>query len=198
VILRLIFEGIGSKNMSEIRNLKESDINWEEKTLTLTNNLKEDEDGFPTYYEQRILKVDDRTLYLLEGAIKQKTYIKKNKYAKERDNIRPYTALVENDYVIRASVTNTMDSISKPINKFVIYRRVSTISETLGIDNLTPKLIQRSGMLYFASQMTTNKNIELGDIKIISNRFNIKSYYNLKGFITDSNIQKTYRKKSKR
>src|SRR5690606_10309512 len=43
VIIRLLFIGAGGKKLSEIRNLKISDIDFENKRLNSTETLKEDE-----------------------------------------------------------------------------------------------------------------------------------------------------------
>ena len=193
VILRLLFIGVNGKNMSELRNLKRTDIDIENMEIRLINSLKEDSDGFPLKYTERKLKIDNRTLYLLEGAINQKEYLKKNGQMVETKNVKPYNDLVVNDYVIRASITRT-DSFNKPTDKFVIYRRIDTISNTLGID-LTAKFVQRSGMIYYAYKLTdeNSQELTLDDLKIIANNFNVKSYHNLKGYINNENIRKTYK-----
>lgn len=194
VILRLLFVGAGGKKMSELRNLKISDIKEidpEKMELKLINTLKEDENGIPTKFTERYIKIDDRTLYLLEGAIKQKIYTKRNGFMQERDNVRPYTDLVDNDYVIRPSITKN-EKWNAPVDKYVIYRRIAVLSETLGVD-LTAKFIQRSGMVYYANNLIQDGDLSLDDIKMIANRFGIKSYHNLKGFLTVENIRKTYK-----
>src|SRR5690606_26236881 len=133
VILRLLFMGVGGKVMSEIRNLKVSDVDFENNELKLTNTLKEDKNGIPVKYTTRHLKVDDRTIELIKGAIMQETYVKRNGQMIERDNVRPFTDLVKNDYVVRASITKT-EHFNTPVDKFVIYRRIAVLSETLGVD----------------------------------------------------------------
>ena len=190
VILRLLFIGVGGKQMSEIRNLKKSDIDEEKMELRLTNTLKEDKDGFPLKYTERYLSIDERTLTLINGAINQKTYMKRNGFMVESNNVRPYTDIVKNDYVIRASITKT-ENFSAPVDKFVIYRRMSVLSETLGVD-LTTKFIQRSGMIFYGKGLIQNEKLSLDDLKIIANRFNMKSHHNLKGFLTVENILETY------
>lgn len=194
VILRLLFIGVGGKQLSEIRNLKVSDVDFTNKKLRLINTLKADEKGIPTKYTERIIDVDDRTLKLIEGAIEQKVYLKRNgEIAQtENNNIKPITDLVENSYVIRASITKT-DSDNAPVDKFVIYRRLSMLSDVLGIDRFNAKFIQQSGMLYHASNIVDDE-ISLDDLKIIADHFNINSYHNLKGLITMDNIRKIYQK----
>jgi integrase len=191
VIIRLLFSGVGGTQMSEIRNLTIHDINWDTKQLRLVNTLKADSKGNPIKFTERFLTVDDRTLQLIDGAIKQKTYIKRNGFMTERDNVRKFTDLAENDYVVRPSLTKT-DNLNTPADKFVAYRRISTLADTLGIENLTAKYIQRSGMVYYANQLIQNDTLSLDDLKMVADRFNMKSYHNLKGFLTVENIRETY------
>ncbi|WP_342602818.1 hypothetical protein [Peribacillus sp. FSL E2-0159] len=108
-----------------------------------------------------------------------------------RDNIRPYTDLVENDYVVRASITKASENWSKSVDKYVIYIRIDTISKSIGID-LKAKFIQRSGMIYQAKNLIKEDELSLNDLKIVADRFYITSYYNLKGYVTLQNIRQTY------
>ncbi|MFQ3543524.1 hypothetical protein Q7A53_05510 [Halobacillus rhizosphaerae] len=198
VIIRLLFEGVGGKKLSEIRNLKKTDIDWDNKRLKLTNSLKADEYEVPIKYTERYINVEQRTLDLLEGAIKQSTYAKKNGEANltEIENIRPFTDLVDNDYVIRASITrNKNKEGNTPVDKYVIYRRIHSISESLGINDLSAKYIQRSGMVHQAHDLLDNEQLVLDDIKIIADRFNVKSHHNLKSFLTVEKVRATYPKK---
>jgi integrase len=194
VIIRLLFMGVSGRQMSEIRNLKKVDVDIENKRLRLINTLKADEKGMPIKFTERYLDIDDRTLELIEGAMGENIYVKKNGEMEERENIRPYTDLVKNDYVVRASITRT-ENWNSPVDKFVIYRRIDTIANSLGIEDLTAKFIQRSGMIYNANSLIQNDNFSLDDLKIVADRFNVKSYHNLKGFLTIENILKTYPQK---
>ena len=190
VILRLLFEGVGGKQLSEIRNLSKKDINGNQ--LKLINTLTYNDDGTPDKFTERYLTVSDRTISLIEGAIEQKQYTKRNGFMIERDNIRKHTDLITNDYVLRPSITKTDTNWNTPVDKFVIYRRIQVLADTLGID-LTAKFVQRSGMMYFANNLIQNENeLTLDDLKIIADKFNMKSYHNLKGFLTVKNIRKTY------
>jgi len=193
VILRLSFVGVGGKQMSEIRNLKIEDVDFENKRLHLVNTLKEDDNGFPVKFTERFLDVDDRTLELIQGAIAQKTYMKKNGEMVAQDRIRKYTDLANNDYVIRASLTKIEKSLNAPVDKFVVYRRMKNMAEALGFDKLTAKYVQRSGMMYFANELIKGNNeLSLDDIKIVADRYNMKSYHNLKGFLDLQHIRQTY------
>jgi site-specific recombinase XerD len=192
VILRLLFIGAGGRELSEIRNLKKNDMVFNK--LRLVNTLKYGENGLPEKYTERFIDIDERTEYLINGAINQKQYMKRNGQMEERDNIRDYNDLVENDYVVRSSITKT-ENWTAPVDKFVVYRRIQIISETLGVE-LTAKFIQRSGMIYKANQLLGGKDVEpsLDDLKMVANQFNMKSHHNLKGFLTLENIRKVYPK----
>ena len=192
-ILRLLFIGVGGKRLSEIRNLKVSDVDFENKRLRLIDVLKEDEKGAPLKYTERFIDVDERTLSLIKGASNQKIYLKRNGEITptEHNNIRPFTDLVQNDYVIRPSITKT-DNYYAPVDKFVIYRRLNMIKDTLGLDRFNAKFIQQSGMLYFANKIVEGDKVSLIDLKIVADQFNIKSYHNLKGIVTMDNIRKIY------
>lgn len=192
VILRLLFIGVGGKQLSEIRNLKVEDVDFERKRLRLINSLQDDDRGMPLKYTERFIDVDDRTISLIQGAIRQKTYLKRNGDVAqtENGNISLYTDLVMNSYVVRSSITKT-DNYNTPTDKFVIYRRLSMIEDVFGIEKFNAKFIQQSGMLYMANN-TVRGNVSLDDLKIVADRFNIKSYHNLKGIISDDNLNKIY------
>jgi integrase len=193
VIIRLLFNGVGGKQLSEIRNLTKDDVNWSKKQLRLVNTLKADDNGMPVKFTERFLTVDDRTLEIIQGAIDQKTYYKRNGQIKQTptNNIKAETDLAVSNYVVRPSITRT-DEGNKPTDKFVAYRRLQVLSETLGVDDLTAKFIQRSGMVYYANQLIQGDVLSLDDLKMVADRFNMKSYHNLKGFLNVENIRETY------
>ena len=193
VIIRLLFNGVGGKQLTEIRNLKKDEVDFIQKRMKLINTLSSDDNGNPLQFTERWIDIDERTISLLVGAMGQKIYTKRNGDMIPRENIRPYTDLVDNKYIVRASITKT-EKFNSPVDKFVIYRRVQTIAESLGIEEFTAKFIQRSGMIHYANQLIRDEKLTLNDIKMVADRFNLKSYHNLKGFLTVENIRKTYPK----
>lgn len=191
VIIRLLFNGVGGKQLTEIRNLKKSEVDFIQRRMKLINTLSSDENGNPHKFTERWIDIDERTASLLLGAMSQKIYTKRNGDMIPKENIRPYTDLVDNQYIVRASITKT-EKFNNPVDKFVIYRRVQTIAESLGIEDFTAKFIQRSGMIHYANELIKDEQLTLNDIKMVADRFNLKSYHNLKGFLTVENIRKTY------
>src|SRR5690606_1148556 len=170
-----------------------NDIFKDRKQIRLVNTLKYDEHGFPERYTERYMNVDDRTLDLIEGALNQKVYIKRNGFINQTDNnnIRKHTDLIINNYVVRPSLTKT-EMFNAPADKFVVYRRIQMLSDIFDLE-LTAKFIQRSGMVYHANELLSdNLQLSLDEIKIIADRFNVKSYHNLKGFLNTETIRETY------
>lgn len=201
VIVRLLFLGVGGKQLSELRNLKISDVDRENKKIRLVNTLTEDKaTGLPIKYGIRYLDIkDEYTFDLIEGAFNQRTYMKRNAEVSEGNENRSIGALdlVINNYVVRSSITKT-ENFSYPVDKFVIYRRIQMLSEVFGIANFTAKLIQRSGMVWYGYNFmkdNTSNELLLEDMKMVAEKFNMKSYHNLKGFLTTENILKTYESK---
>lgn len=195
VIIRLLFIGVGGKQMSEIRNLKKGDVDRDNKRIRLVNTLKEDKDtGLPIKFTERYIDVEDEHVFdLIEGAINKKTYVKRNGEVGEGHGNRSIgnLELVNNDYVVRSSITKT-ENFNYPVDKFVVYRRIQMLADVFGIEDFTSKLIQRSGMMHYASQLIQDEELSLDDMKMVADRFGVKSYHNLKGFLTVENILKTY------
>lgn len=197
VILRMLFNGFSGKNLSEIRNLKKQDIDKNKKMIRLVNTLKEDPStGLPVDFTYRWEPVDDYTLELIEDAIQETTYMKKNGEIAQGPSgrAREYTELVDNDYVVRPSITKT-DTHNKPVDRHVVYRRVKTLAEYFNMkDTLDTRLIMRSGMIFCANNMIENDELSLNALKMVASRFNMRTHHNLKGFLTVENIRKTYPK----
>nr|WP_285767537.1 HNH endonuclease [Peribacillus sp. SI8-4] len=186
VILRLLFIGVGGKQMSEIRNLKKEDVNFQKKQLRLINSLREDKNGNPLSSIDRYIDVSDRTLEIINGAIDEKVY------GEELiENIIHSTELVDNEFIIKALKTDKVNA-DNAVNKPYISGRITKIAKICGLKKLDEKLIKHSGMLYTAYKDMIDDEVSSVDLKIIADKFNINSYHDLKGFITSKNIMETY------
>lgn len=184
VIIRLVFEGVLGQAGAEIRNLKISDIK-PNNGLLLT-----DEDG-----STREIDVSPRCIQLIEQAFHEKRYYKSNGFMKPTENVRDYTDLIENDFVIHSSNTGRDKNIGA-VDKFVLYRRITTIENQLGLENFNIKNISRSGMLAFANYLMKEhyKTNELNLMILIdiSQRFKANTYNSLRSFITNENVRNLY------
>ncbi|KMZ41856.1 hypothetical protein AC624_12570 [Bacillus sp. FJAT-27238] len=68
VILSLLFEGAGGREVSELRILKREQVNDEKRTVILINDNE----------ETREILISEQCMKLIDGAIKQKDYLKGN------------------------------------------------------------------------------------------------------------------------
>lgn len=184
VILYLIFEGVYREGLSELLNLKEDDIDFENNALNL-----EDDNG-----NKRTLKVSNQCIRLIKQAINETEYYGSN--GKGRT-----VKLVENEFVIRSA--DTRSTIQGKANKHLIYRRISTISDYFNLPYLTAKNIQKSGMIKMGKDLLEQHG-KLGKDQLyeIAERFAVTpvnqngyEYYNstlLSSLINEENIEKLY------
>lgn len=183
VILRLLFEGVNGTSYYELRTLKKDAVSFDHSVLTLTN-----EDG-----TKRELKVSDRTLNLIEKAIKEKVYYKNNGEGVLADNVRDYADLAENDYVLRPSITRVNNPFD-PVSKSVVSRRVRAIADFFDLPYLVANSILKSGMIFMAKNLIKNDGMAVGTkmYRVIAKRFAVNNFYSLKLYVTKENIVKLY------
>lgn len=187
VIVRALFEGL---TVSELLNLKKTDVDYENGIL----KLKDDKKG------ERTLKVSEQCLKLIRQASEEIQYYKNNGQISEGTR-REWTELVDNEYVLRPSITRTKKM--GRADEFLIYRRLDTIKKTLGFPYLTSKNISNSGKLKMARDLYLKEGA-LGREQLIkiAERFNVSKViingyesYNLtilKDFITLENLKMYY------
>ncbi|MDQ0885905.1 integrase [Paenibacillus sp. V4I9] len=184
VLIRLIFEGVLGKSAAELCNLKKTDVDFEKSELHLTD--------FDS--STRKLLVTERAIELIQKANKQKEYKKSNGMMLQRDNVREFTDLNNTEYVIRSSNTKK-DQILREVDKFVIYRRITSVENQLKLKHFTIKNIQRSGMLKQARDiLIANEKFELEyiDFLTIANLYNVNSIHTLTNFITEDKVFELY------
>ncbi len=184
VILRLYFEGVSGKDSSEIRNLTVDDIFADTNTLILRDDGK----------KPREYVVSPECISLVKEAASESTYLKRNGQMVEMDNVRQYTDLVDNKFVIRNSITRT-EGFNDAVHSSVIYRRMNMISEILGLPYLTGKNVFRSGMIYEAWKIMEEYKIDILEkphYEIIARKFGIKNWYSLKEYVNYETITKLY------
>lgn len=199
VIIALLFEGAGGKEVSELRNLKYRDIHFEEKTITLTDEKS----------EKRNIRISDQTIQLLQNAAKQTEYYKRNgNISPTSRNTRETSELIETGYLIKPA--NTKNVHVEQVNTHVIYGRLSTISaeDILDIPNFTVKNIQRSGMLYMAKQILDRDGKfedreqyfeiceKFGVSKIDNHGYETYNWFQMKTFLNIDMIERFYEESS--
>ncbi len=188
LIIAATFEGLGGKESSEIRNLRKQDIDFENDTVYLVNND----------IDRKTFRLSHRTMRLIKGAIEKKRYMKKNGEMEIIDNVRNYTDLVDNDYVLRSSITKT-DSINSPIDKSAVFRRISSIADLYPMPHFTLKSISRSGMIYMAKRILDEKRkvnkyaqLEKEDYLRICDRYDMNNWHSLKEYCNEEWIERLY------
>ncbi|ATF13604.1 hypothetical protein A616_16945 [Brevibacillus brevis X23] len=143
VIISLLFYGANGREVSELRNLRTSDVSLETSEVILTD----DKDG-----QTRIIKVPSECIALIKQADMQTEYYKRNGHINPNSrNTKEVSQLIETGYVIKPAKTKTVHI--EQVNTHLIYARLSTISEMFVLENFTVKNIQRSGMLYHAKEI---------------------------------------------
>lgn len=184
VIIRLLFEGVQGKSLSEIRNLKKHDVDYSTGRTTLI-----DEDN-----SKRIVYLSERAINLIQKSNDLNIYYKKN--GEMLSTVSGSTTnLVDNNYVIRTSITRT-DLVDRPVDKMVIYRRIKTLAESLkGFEHLSANNIVRSGIIYEAKEALANGNKLDKDTYIrICSKYNISNWYPIKQYCNEETINKVYKK----
>jgi integrase len=190
-IITALFDGIGGKGLSELRNLTPYDIDYENNTVTLTND-----DG-----EKRTLVCSDQTIKLLKDAIDQTMYVKRNGHVSENARNGEEAKLLETGFVIKPIFTRNKHK--EQVDVHVIYRRLANVAETLGLENFTAKNIQRSGMIYMAKQILERDGHfdEIEQYYEICRRFGMNklksgiyeyNWQSMKEYVNLENIQKLY------
>lgn len=188
ILLFLLWEGISGEGFSQLRNLKYSDINYDNNTIY----IKERE-----YHVQ----VDPECIKFLQKSNDEKTYIQYNMKTKEFSE----KELIQSEYVLR-NVRSPRVQIAQSVGINVIYNRLHGMREYLGdLEYLTPQSLRQSGMLKMAYDLSLNKN-NLGyeELSQIGEKYEYSTitsedgkfiYYNtflMKDFVNSDNLKTLY------
>lgn len=197
VILRLLFEGCAGKAHSQIRHLREEDVNFDNNIL----HLMKDE-GREFDKEELKLMTPEKTLRLIREAIKQKEYYPKNGNAKEGFRAGNERALIDSNYVVKSINTNRDKDDLSAVAASVINSRVRVIKEMLfdlsedipAIQRITPKNIFRSGAIYYAKTLLDERGkFELEEERMVAERFKIGQLQQMRGYVNIDMIKKLYK-----
>ncbi|MGG0793780.1 hypothetical protein ABE137_07210 [Brevibacillus laterosporus] len=143
VIPLALFEGIAGKESCEIRNLKYYEIDFERNVVLLT-----DLDG-----TKRELAVSDKLIELLKAAYYEQEYFKKigNDFSEAIRNKKESLELLETGYILKPAKTRLIHTDA--VKKHIVSRRLTTLGELFGIQNMTAIKIVRSGMIYLGYKL---------------------------------------------
>jgi integrase len=192
-ILHMIFNGIYGHSSSEIRNLKMSDINRDEKSIRLYDDKKG---------ERYICNVDEKLIDILGKANDDTIYQSSNGQGERQKE----SELVQNEFIIRPARRGRVVE-HNPASQITIINRIKMIAEEFDMEDLTPKSIQRSGMIYMAYKLLKENNrteLTKQDYEKIGDHFNLSkitsndgkySYHNkttMSEYINTDNIKKLY------
>jgi integrase len=188
-IIRLLFESVNGHGVSEILNLKESDIDTNNLTLKL-KDIK---------FDSREITVTKYCMDLIVGAISEREYMIQNG-TKTTGNTQ--LNLVQNDYVIRPVDRKTKDP-DAPADKHTVYRRLAVLGELFDLPYLTVKNIHRSGMIKMArDKYLEHGSLEYEQLSDIAQAFGLRTVrvngydtYNttiLREYLNEQNIMELY------
>ncbi|MBD1379124.1 phage lytic cycle repressor MrpR family protein [Metabacillus arenae] len=186
-LIRLIFEGVNGFQHSEILNLVPENFNED------TNELKLKDDK----YGKRTIKVSDRCINIVKKAANETEYHMKNGEAQGR---RSTVKLAENYHVIKTKVTRVENF--KRADRHLVYRALTSISEFFKLPYLSPKNIEKSGMLKMAHDINPSGDLTNEELTKIADHFNVRTvkingreiynYSLLREFINKENIDSLY------
>lgn len=190
-LLRSIFEGVNGYQHSELLNLTVEDVR---KAKNNDNKLELKDDK----YGERSLNVSDRCMDILLKAGSETEYHMRNG---EAEGKRTKVDLVENEYLIKSKKTRNVNY--GRADRHLVYRAISTISELFELPYLSPKNIEKSGMIKMAKDLLVEEGqLENEQLAKIAKRFNVKqvkvngydvyNYSLLREFINLDNIKSLY------
>jgi integrase len=162
IIPQLIMDGVLGEASEELLNLRKNDIDFERNILILRDDINKTERKIP---------VSERCIRLCRQALGETEYEKSNGEASP-DTKSLSTKLVDNEYVIKSSLTNTKNL--EKAEKNIVHRRLNVLAVFYSKPNLTPKNIQYSGMLLMAKNLyLENGELSTLEYNIIADHFNV-------------------------
>jgi site-specific recombinase XerD len=162
-VISLLRNGVSGEGFSEIVNLRISDIVGNFLFLRGLNS-------------ERRLEVTPECTENCLMAYAEEDYEKVNGKSTAKS---PSATLVENDRVIKSSITKTINFTTA--SKYIVYRRVDSIAEELGRPDLNPELIRFSAVVEMClGVISKSGTITLADFDLILERFSILNILSIK------------------
>lgn len=184
-MLALMFEGIIGEKFSQIRELKYSDIDFDNNTVY----VKERDEH---------LKINEQFMQYLEKACNKTTYFQYNSNTQEFVE-KP---LLESGYIFK-TVKSPRGVENEPVKLNVFYSRIHTIKELLEREYLTPNALKQSGMIKMAvdiykqvGKLAYDELAQVGEryqfSTITNNGYTYINTFLLKEFLNETTIKELY------
>lgn len=187
-IIQGLWEGIQGNRVSELVNMKVTDINTENNSINLRNNKGE--------ISRTLYNVEDKTIEMAILANREEEYYKRNGEVDFSSNVKEVASLPKSEYILKSSKTNNKGE-GKKVSHYTVYNRLEMIKSLEEFeeyaDVLTTKNIVRSGMIYWAKKLL-QRDGELGrkQIEEICERFGMKYKWSLKDFLNEDMVKSLY------
>lgn len=162
LILRLLFEGVYGEDISELRNLKKSDVSWETNTLRLNCDIS----------GPRQIRVTNECMALIKESIKTNVQYYHNGEIKSGILYEYYC---DNDYLIRTirkKAKNPSNRVGRSllISRFKLYQTWFNVS-------VTPYSVYKSGMISHAINVSKKLGIHINEFRHEKQWSNIAKIY---------------------
>lgn len=177
ILFRLIFEGVSGRALQEVINLKIDDVDFENKILTLRQEIG-----------TRTINVSDKLLKLISEAYAEHYYQLRNGTAKGDTamiNLIPSKHVVKNCRIGMAEAPY--------VSKQSIWKRIKDICEMFGLEGVTIKSLVLSGELHMANMLYTRDG-ELGrkQYQEIADQYGHNFWWVIKNNITMDALKEVY------
>ncbi|GFN34085.1 phage lytic cycle repressor MrpR family protein [Paenibacillus xylaniclasticus] len=189
-IIQALWDGIQGGKLSELVNLKISDLDAVEKKVYIY-----DVDGEFV----REIDVEDRTIQYAVEANKEKEYYKMNGTVDYRDNWKPILDLAPSEYVLKSVPTNSKDNNNggKSVSHYTVHNRLEMIKSLTMFEEykeaITTKNIVRSGMIYMAVKLyARDKEFDRKQIEEVCHKYDVKYKWSLRDFLNLDVLESLY------
>jgi len=197
VVLRLLFEGVYGTESSELRNLRWADVEEETGKVRLYDDVKGERF---VYFEDDVIELIRQAHYSNDEYLNRNGTVEEGRFSTSQ--------IVESDYVIK-NVRRGRVKEGERVSQITILNRIKMIAELFDFQDITPKSLTRSGMIYMAYKLLQDKKekgfsneIEYEEFEKIAIKYNLSpitvkdyTYYNtayIKQFVNEKNVEKLY------
>jgi len=165
VIVSLLYNGVKGKELSELKNLKVFDVNYDDRTLKLTCDSG----------KERIIKVDELCIRTIQEALKLETFETLKHY--DSDKRKKESKLVKTNYVLRKSSNRA--TTDERVTTQQLHKRVEDVQSWLDEPQLTPTNLERSGILAYAYDLYLRNDFVFNGelVEEVFKKYDVSNYH---------------------